>query len=45
MNNVIEVIKSRRTTKAFRRDEQIKDEELELILERGLSDNLRQKAR
>ena len=35
MNNVIEVIKSRRTTKAFRRDEQIKDEELELILEAG----------
>ena len=27
MNNVIEVIKSRRTTKAFRRDEQIKDME------------------
>ena len=35
MNNVIEVIKSRRTTKAFRRDEQIKDEELEQILEAG----------
>jgi nitroreductase len=35
MNKVIETIKSRRTTKAFRRDEQIKDEELELILEAG----------
>ena len=35
MNDVIKIIKSRRTTKAFRRDEQIKDEELELILEAG----------
>ena len=36
MRSIIDIIKSRRTTRAFKKDEQIKDEELNVILEAGI---------
>ena len=36
MRSIIDIIKARRTTRAFRKDEQIKDEDMKIILEAGI---------
>ncbi len=36
MRSIIDIIKARRTTRAFKKDEQIKDEDMKIILEAGI---------